>query len=183
VSNLGLGDDFDGDVLALVLALLGLGGARVAEVAAADLLAEVVLSEEVLGEAEALVQAELRLAALGNGHLVGLDRAVPPREESADVLGRRRRRERALEPAARRGGRDARVCRRALVAGRRERARQVERELGLLRAPPPTARSPRPRRRPRRRLRGDPPQPRPPGFASACHGRAPWTGSRAGGGV
>jgi hypothetical protein len=133
VSNLGLGDDFDGDVLALVLALLGLGGARVAEVAAADLLAEVVLSEEVLGEAEALVQAELRLAALGNGHLVGLDRAVPPREESADVLGRRRRRERALEPAARRGGRDARVCRRALVAGRRERARQVERELGLFR--------------------------------------------------
>ena len=47
VSNLGLGDDLDGDVLALVLALLGLGGARVAEVAAADLLAEVVLGEEV----------------------------------------------------------------------------------------------------------------------------------------
>lgn len=133
VSNLGLGDDLDGDVLALVLALFGLGGARVAEVAAANLLAKVVLGEEVLGEAEALVQAELRLAALGDGRLVGLDRAVPPREQSADVLRRRGRWERALEPAARRRGRDARVRRRALVAGRWERARQVERELGLLR--------------------------------------------------
>ena len=149
VSNLGLGDDLDGDVLALVLALLGLGGARVAEVAAADLLAEVVLGEEVFGEAEALVQAELRLAALGDGRLVGLDRAVPPREESANVLGGRRRWERALEPAARRRGRDARVRRRALVAGRRERARQVERELGLLRRA-------RLRRGRRRRRRGRP---------------------------
>ena len=149
MSNLGLGDDLDGDVLALVLALLGLGGARVAEVAAADLLAEVVPGEEVLGEAEALVEAELRLAALGDGRLVGLDGAMPPREESADVLGGRRRWERALEPAARRRGRDARVRRRALVAGRRERAGQVERELGLLRR----ARLGRGRRRRRRRGR------------------------------
>ena len=55
LANLGLGDDLDGDVLTLVLALLGLGGAGVAEVAAADLLAEVILGEEVLGEAKALV--------------------------------------------------------------------------------------------------------------------------------
>jgi hypothetical protein len=145
-SDLGFGDDLDGDVVALVVALLGLGGAGVAEVAAADLVAELVLGEEVLGEAEALVEADLGLAALRDGRLVGLHRPVPPRQERADVLRRRRRGERPLQPAARRRRRHARVRRRALVARRRQRARQVERELRLLRRA-------RLRRRRRRRRR------------------------------
>jgi hypothetical protein len=147
ISNLGLGDDLDGDVLALVLALLGPGAAGVAEMAAADLLAELILGEEVFREAEALVQSEFRLAAFGDGRLIGLHRAVPPRQERADVLRRRRRWEGPLEPVARRRRRHARVSRRALVARRRERARQVERELGLLRCA-------RLRRRRRRRRGG-----------------------------
>ena len=83
---LGLGNDLDGDALALVLALLGLGGAGVSKVTAAGLLAELVLGEEVLGETESLVQAQLRLAALEDGCLIGLDGAVPPPHERADVL-------------------------------------------------------------------------------------------------
>lgn len=129
LSHLGLGNDLDGDVLALELALLGLGDAGVAEVTAPHLPAEVVLGREVLGVSEALVQPQVRLGALGDGRLVGLDRAVPACQERADVLGGRWRRERAL---ARRRRRDAGVGRRALVAGGRERTRQVEGELGLL---------------------------------------------------
>ena len=49
--------------------------------------------------------------ALGDGRLVGIAGAVPPRKERAEVLGRRRRREGPLEPAARRRGRHARVVR------------------------------------------------------------------------
>jgi hypothetical protein len=102
-------------------------------VAAPHLAAELVLGREMLRVAEALVQGQLRLTALGDGRLVRLHRAVPPRQKRPDVLGGRGRRERPLEPAARRRGGHARVRRRALVARRRERARQVERELGLLR--------------------------------------------------
>jgi hypothetical protein len=134
-SHLGLGNDLDGDVLALELALLALGSAGEAKVAAPHLSTKVVLGRKVPGVAEALVQPKVWFAALGDGRLVGLDRAVAPRQQRTNVLGRRRRQERALEPAARRRGRDAGVCRRALVAGGRERARQVEGQLGLLGRP------------------------------------------------
>lgn len=60
-------------ILALVLAFLALM-AQVLKVAAANLLTELVLGEEVLGEGEALVQAHRRLAALRDGCLVGLRR-------------------------------------------------------------------------------------------------------------
>lgn len=73
-----------------MLALLGLGGAGVSEVATSDLLAELVLGEEVLGKAESLVQAQLQLAALRDGCPIGLDGAVPPWQERTDALGRRR---------------------------------------------------------------------------------------------
>jgi len=137
IPHLGLGNNLDGDVLALEVALLALGSAGEAKVAAPHLPAKVVLGGEVPGVAEALVQPQVWLAALGDGRLVGLDRAVAPRQQRTDVLGGRRRRERALEPAARRRGRDAGVGvgRRALVAGGRERARQVEGELALLGRP------------------------------------------------
>ena len=104
LSHLGLGNDLDGDVLSLELALLGLGGAGVAEVAAPNLPAELVLGREMLGVSEGLVQPQVRFGALGDGRFIGLDQAMPARQERADVLGGRRRRERERALARRRGG-------------------------------------------------------------------------------
>jgi hypothetical protein len=55
--HLGLGNDLDGNVLAAELALLGLGGIGVPEVAAPHLAAELVLGREMVRVAEAIVHS------------------------------------------------------------------------------------------------------------------------------
>ncbi|EEE59105.1 hypothetical protein OsJ_10963 [Oryza sativa Japonica Group] len=188
--DLGLGDDLDGDVVALELALLAGGGAGVAEVAAANLAAELVLGGEVPGEAEALVQRHAGLAGLRDGRLVRLHRAVAPRQERADVLRRRRRRERPLEPRRARAltprsSSPASPCSWTPGAGSAGRtgtcAASASRASPAPPPPPPpkaqaTLASPAP---PRPRLRASPPPPPPPPLAPAppptCHGRDPWS--------
>jgi hypothetical protein len=98
--------------MALVLALLDQGGAGVAKVSPPDLLPEVVLGPEVVGEAERLVQRALGLGGVGGdagaallryGALLGLAPAEALGESGLDVLGGRGRREGPLEEPAGRG--------------------------------------------------------------------------------
>lgn len=55
--------------------------------AAAHFFAELVMDRELFGEAEALIQPNLTLAAFRYGGFIRLHGAVAPSEESANVLG------------------------------------------------------------------------------------------------
>lgn len=128
--DLGFWNDFDGNVDAFEGALLGLGGAGVAEMAAAHFFGELVMGRELFGEAEALIQPNLTLAAFRYGGFVRLHGAVAPGEERANVLGRRRRREGTLEDPQRCGTHAARVwVRRRVFEPTLQRARAVEWEF------------------------------------------------------
>lgn len=103
-ANLGFGNDFYGDLLAFELAFLELSGTSVPEMPSADLVSELVLVPEVLGEPEALIQPShaLCLAPLRYRRLVWLHRAVTSRQHSSYMLRRRRRRKRPLKEPLRR---------------------------------------------------------------------------------
>lgn len=63
----------------------------------ADFVTELIMSRKLLSKAKALVEAELTLAGLRYGGFVRLDGTVAAGEQRANVLGRRGRREGALE--------------------------------------------------------------------------------------
>jgi len=74
--NLGLWNDFDSNIMTLEGAFSSLGRASVAEVATAHFGPKLIVSVEVVGEAEALVEPNLALTPFGDGGLIGLDGAV-----------------------------------------------------------------------------------------------------------
>ena len=63
----------------------------------ADFVTELIMSRKLLSKPKALVKTDLALAPLRYGGFVGLDGAVAPGEQRPNVLGRRGRREGALE--------------------------------------------------------------------------------------
>jgi len=64
---------------------------------AAHFFADLVMGREIFGEAEPLIQPNLTLAAFRYGGFVRLHGPLPPSQERANVLRRRRRREGPLE--------------------------------------------------------------------------------------
>lgn len=132
-TNLSFWNNLDSHLLALQFSLLRLGRASIPKMPTPNLFSKLVLCEELLREAEALVQSLFNLAALRDGGLVRLHRSMPSGEQGLDVLRRRWRRERPLEDPER-GRVDAGIDRGALVRAR-QRAWDVEGELGLLRGP------------------------------------------------
>lgn len=172
--DLCFGDDLDSEDLASHVSLAGAREAGVAEVASPHLLPQLVLGGEVAVVAEALVELPVRLPGAGGaasttgpvrrdrdldlwlGHLrCGCRRplAEAARQGRLDVLGWRRRRERAAKEPARRGRRGRR--RRRDAFGEPERAPSP----GAARRRRPCRRRPRPAtaRRPRRRRPPAPP--------------------------
>lgn len=109
-------------------ALFGSGRASVAEMAAAHFVAKVIVSGKVLGVAKVLIQGYIALASFRDRSLIGFDGAMAASEKSPNVLGRRRRREGALEKAERGGG-EAGVGGRGVLEEIGQRAGTVEWEI------------------------------------------------------
>lgn len=127
--NLGFWNDFNGHLLSLQLPFLHLRNTSVSKVPSPNLTSKFIFISEMLGESEVLVESGDRLG-LRYGSLIGLHRAVPTRQCRLYMLGRRRRRKRALEEAPRRD-REHVAARTGTIEWEKRRSRTAV--LGLLR--------------------------------------------------
>jgi len=127
--NLGFWNDFNGHLLSLQLSFLHLRNTGVPKMPSPNLTSKFIFISEMLGESEVLVESGDRLG-LRYGSLIGLHRAVPTRQCRLYMLGRRRRRKRALEEAPRRD-REHVAARTGTIEWEKRRSRTAV--LGLLR--------------------------------------------------